>query len=814
VKGEIVQTIFQDLRYGVRLLLRRPAFTLIAIVTIALGIGANTAIFSLVSAVLLRPLPYEEPERLVMVWEDASFIGFPENSPAPANYADWKAQNSVFEDIAAYGHAGFDLTSDGEPEKVSGNAVSASFFPLLGVKPQLGRTFLPEDEKPGATKVVVLAHRLWESRFGGDSGIIGRSILLDNESYTVIGVMPANFQHGPTYLRLWVPMALTPEELADRDNHYLEVIARMKPGVTVEQADSEIKTIMAGIARDYPEDAGQLGAYVKPLRSQLTGQVRLPLILLMAAVGLVLLISCANVAGLLLARAAARSKEIAVRAALGAGRLRIVRQLVTESLVLASMGGLLSLLVAAYSFEFLRQFIPPEMSLLTSLKMDARVLVFTLLISLVTGVVFGLTPALQAAKVDLNEALKQGGGRSGFAKGQRRMRSALVVAEVAIALVLLVGAGLLIQTLYELQGQYSVMHPDQVLTIRTALSDPKARDHTRRSVFFDRVLERVQSLPGVVAAGYTTSVPLAWKGGSNGITIEGRQREPGVVLDAVHRQISSDYFKTMGVELRAGRYFTDRDDAKSMPVAVVNETMARLYWPGEDALGKRFSFGGSGPESPLRTIVGIVADVRQMGVDMPVKAEMYFPYWQVKTHRWYAPRDLAIRASVDPKSLVPAVSQAIHDVDPTQPVSSVATLAEVLGEDTKARQMGMTLLTAFASLALLLASLGIYGVLSFFVTQHAPEIGVRLALGAQRSDVMGLVLKRGMKLALLGIVIGAAGALVLTRLIRALLFGVTATDPLSFVAGALILLSVALLACWVPARRAAKVDPMIAMRYE
>lgn len=803
-----------DMRFAIRMLARKPGFTLVAVVIMALGIGANTAIFTLVRAVLLQPLPFHEPGRLVMVWEDATFIGFPRNTPSPANYGDWKAQNEVFEDMAALDTRSFDLTGDGEPEKVSAYGVTAAFFPLLGVRPALGRIFLSEEDKPGANKVAVISYRLWQSRYGGDPNIIGRDVLLTGEKHTVVGVMPASFQFLESYIGIWVPLAMPQEEMARRDDHYLQVVARTKPGVTLDQAQANIKTIMAGIAHDHPEEAGMLGAYVVPLSEELTGETRRPLALLLVAVAFVLLIACANLANLLLSRAMGRSKEIAVRTALGARRSQLVRQLLTESIVLSSAGGVAGVLVALWSFAFLRQLIPPGLTLFADLRIDPTVLVFTFALSVATGIVFGLAPAIQASRTDLNEALKQSGGRTTLSVGNRRLQSAMVIGEVALAMVLLVGAGLLIQTFARLQNQYAGIRPESVLTVRTGLREAKYKDQSRRSAFYEQVLERVNALPGVVASGYTTSVPLEWKGGTNGITVEGRPEESGVVYDANHRQITNDYFKAIGIALREGREFNESDNAESAPVVIINEAMAHGYWPSEPALGKRFKHGRAESNRPWMTIVGIVADVRQMGIDAPVKAEMYMPYRQAGSQYWYAPRDLVIRASVDPISLATAVTARVREVDPDQPVSNIRTMEQVLGEEFQQRRTGTTLLGVFAALAMLLAALGLYGVLSYFVTQRTPEFGVRMALGAQTADILRLVLARGMSLALAGVVIGLAASFALTRLMQSLLFEVNASDPATFAAIAALLALVAFAACYIPARRATKVDPMVALRYE
>ena len=788
-----------------------------ALLSLALGIGANTAIFSLINAILLKPLSFHDPDRLVMVWEDASFAGFPRNTPAPANYADWKAQSKTIEDFSATAWRDFNLTGDGGPEKVMAFGVTANFFALLGIKPLLGRSFLPEEDKSGANNVVVISHRLWQSRFGGERSIIGKDILLNNEKFKIVGVTPAGFQFLESYIDLWVPIALTQEELANRGSHYLTVIARMKPGITFKQANTEIQTIQQRIARQYPA-ASRIGAYLLPLREQLTGDVQRPLIVLMVAVGFVLLIACANIANLLLSRAANRYKEIAIRNALGANRLRIVRQLLTECFMLSFVGAGFGLLLALWSFDFLRQMIPAEMILSTELKIDLYVLGYTVIISVITGVIFGLAPALRATKIDLNEALKQAGGRTGLGTGNRRLRSALVVGEVSLAIVLLVGAGLIIQTFYKLVDQYSGFRPDNLLTLRTSLPMKKYEEHARRVAFYDQVLERVKSLPGVVSVGYTTSVPLSWKGGASGFVIEGRSAKEmiamGLSFDANHREVSSDYLKTMNIPLRRGRYINESDSIDSMPVAVINETMARQYWPNVEALGKRFKIGDPDSQVPWMTIVGIVADHPQMGLDVPVKAEMYLPYRQVSNHPWFAPRDMAIRTTVDPRSIVSAVRSEVFAVDPTQPISSVDTMSELLEKETVNRRIGMVLLTAFAGLALLLASLGIYGVLSYFVAQQTAEIGLRLALGAKTRDIFGLVMKKGMGLVLLGIAIGLVASLALMRLISSLLFGITATDFRTFGAIAILLTTIALLACIIPARRATKVDPMVALRYE
>jgi putative ABC transport system permease protein len=815
-----METLWQDLRYGFRTLSRSPGFTAIALLSLALGIGANTAIFSVVNAVLLKPLPFTDPERLVMVWEDQSAIGFPRDDVAPANFVDWRMQQSVFEDMAALTWKSFNLTGDGEPERILAQGVTASFIPLLGVQPVLGRVFSAEEDNPGAGNVAILSYGLWQRRYGGDRAVLGREILLNGEKYAVVGVMPSGFQYMQGDIAMWVPAALTQDQFSDRDNHYLTVLARTKHGVSIDQAQADIQTITQRIARDYPDDAAGLSSVVVPLREQLAGKVRRPLVMLVVAVAFVLLIACANIASLLLSRAVVRRKEVAVRTALGASRWRIVRQLLSESLLLALIGGAVGLLIVAWSFTLLRQLIPDGMVLSTNLKIDLPVLGYAMSVSFLTGIVFGLAPALNASGIDLNKALKEGTSRASAGVAGNKLRGAFVVAEIALALVLLIGTGLMIRTVFNLRNQYSMFHPEKLLTLRTILPDNKYRDlreyvtkeHSRRVAFYDQVLQEVSALPGVVSAGYTTSAPLVWKGGATGFIIENRQPDPAVPTNAIHRQVSAAYFQTMGIGLRKGRYFDDRDVQQSLPVAIINETMAHSYWPDEDPLGRRFKLGV--PNAPWLTIVGIVADVRQMGMDVPVKAEMYLPYRQIASHPWYGPRDLVVRTAGDPLKLVPAVRQVIRRVDPDQPVSNVATMEELLTRETGSRRLGMILLSTYSGLALLLAALGIYGVLSYVVAQQTPEIGVRLALGAASRDILGMVLKRGASLVFIGVTIGALAAFALTRLMGSLLFGVSATDPVTFVGIALLLTVVALAACWFPARRATKVDPMVALRYE
>jgi putative ABC transport system permease protein len=757
-------------------------------------------------------LPFHDPDRLVMVWEDAAKIGFPRNTPAPANYADWKAQNQVFEDMAAINWRTYNLTDEGEPEKVEAQGVTSNFFPLLGVKPELGRVFTQEEDKPDGNKVAVVSHGLWQRRFGGDPAMVGKEILLEGQKRTVIGVTPPGFQFLSKETGLWVPMAFSPQELANRGGHYLTVVARMKPGVTLQRAGADVAAITQRINRDHPSPGFELGSVVISLREQLAGDVRPALIVLLVAVGFVLLIACANIANLLLSRGAARYREIAVRSALGAGRNRIVRQLLTESVLLAVAGGVSGLLFAWLSFSFLKQIIPNGMAFNAGVRIDARVFGFTLLLSLLTGIIFGLAPALQAAKVDLNEALKQSGGRVGTGLGHRRLRSALVVIEVALALVLLVGAGLLIQAFLRLRALDIGVNPKNVLTLRTSLPRNKYGDLPKRDAFYRQTLERVRALPGVVSAGYTTAVPLTWKGGTNGFTVEGREEGPG--QDAQSRQVSTGYMETMGVKLRQGRFFDDHDDAQSQLVAIINETMARQFWQGENALGKRFRPYSDDFQNRWVTVVGIVGDVKEMGLEAPAKAEMFFSYQQLPKTLWNMPRDLIVRTTGDPMSVAAAARQAVWSVDPSQPVSNIRTMDEILAEEVAQRRIGMTLLAAFAALALALASLGIYGVLSYSVAQRTQEIGIRMALGAGRKDVLRIVLADGMRLATAGVAIGLGVSFALTRLMTGLLFGVSASDPRTLGGVTLLLITVALVACFIPARRATKVDPMIALRYE
>ncbi|MGA2736565.1 MAG: ABC transporter permease [Bryobacteraceae bacterium] len=817
-----MRTFIQDLRYGLRLLARSPGFTAIALLTLTLGIGATAAIFSVVDAVLLRALPYRDPQRLVTVFEDDSEVGFPRNTPAPGNYADWKAQTQIFDDVAAAAEYGryhvFNLTGDtggdaGEPEKLQSASVTQNLFSVLGAKPALGRVFRPEEDRPGRPHVVLIGYGLWRRRFAGDPGIVGRAIVLNGEKYTVVGVMPAGFAHPSTSADIWTPMALTPDQLADRGNHYLEVVARLRPGVTLAQANAGLQVLCKRLARAYPDtNAGIRRFFAEPLQDTYTQGARTGLIVLMAAVSFILLIACANIANLLLARATGRQREIAVRTALGAARSRIVRQILTESALLAAGGGLLGILLADWCFNFLKNLIPVDLSRSVSLSLDPGVLAFAVAISLASSFLFGMAPALQVSRIELNGVLKEGGrGSSGPRRGI--LRNLLVVGEVALSLMLLVASGLLLQSFAKLRGIDPGFRADHVLTVRVDAPVTNYGEFAKRSAFFQRVLERVRALPGVQAAGFTSALPLTWEGGSSGFTPEGVAARPDLPWSANNRVVTPGYFEAMRISLRRGRLFQDGDGADAPPVAIVNETMARKFWPNQDALGKRFKFGDAGDKTPWLRIAGIVGDVRQMRLNDPPRQEMYFPYWQAKDN-WMVLRDLAIHTSGDPLTMAGAVRQAVSSVDPDQPVSNVMTLDGLLDQEVAQRRVQAALLGGLAALALILACIGIYGVLSYLVTQRTREIGVRVALGASAADVFRTVAAEGMILAGIGIAAGLAGALALSRLLGSLLFGVSAGDPLTYAAAIAVFGVVALAACYFPARRAARVDPMVTLRYE
>ncbi|HEY9284983.1 MAG TPA: ABC transporter permease [Pyrinomonadaceae bacterium] len=816
-RTNVFADLWHDSRYAARVLLKNPGFTAVAVVALALGVGANTAIFSVVNTVLLRPLPYRDPDRLVTVWEDDTKGGFPKDTPAAANYIDWRDQNRVFEGMAAIADQSYNLTGVGEPERLDGRRVSASLFPLLGVEPELGRAFLPQEDAPGANRVAVLSHGLWRRRFGGDPKIVGRPINLNGEAHEVIGVMPAHFQFPGPKDQLWTPIAFTQQQAANRGQHYLQVVARLKPGVTVEQAQAEMATIAARLQQQHPEENANLGATVVPLHEHLVGNIRPALLVLLGAVGFVMLVACANVANLLLARAAVRQKEIAVRVALGASRPRLVRQFLTESLLLAALGGAVGLLLAVWGVGLLKTFIPENVSQVRSISVDARVLGFTLLVSLLTGLIFGLAPALQASSFNLNETLKEGGRDSAQGSRGNRARALLVVAEVAVSLVLLIGAGLLINSFMRLRGVDPGFASGNLLTMSVQLPREKYPDYQRRAAFYDEMVSRVEALPGVKSAAVTNWIPLVFQGDSITIGIEGRPdpapgqgKRPGVVTRAVHPH----YFRTMGIRLLHGRALDVRDRADTPNVAVISEAMARRHWPGEDPVGRRIT---PGPATSTNaddwiTVVGVAQDVRQVELGAEPKPQMYVPYaqgWSV-----FAPRYLIVSTSVEPMTLASAVRGAVWSIDADQPVSDARTMEEVLSASLARQRFSTLLLGIFAGVALLLAAVGIYGVMSYSVAQRTHEIGVRMALGAQRRDVLKLAVGQGLKLILIGVGVGLVAAYGLTRVMESLLFGVSATDPVTFAAISLVFVGAGLLASYVPARRATKVDPMIALRYE
>jgi putative ABC transport system permease protein len=804
-----------DLRYGARMLWKNPGFTAVAVVALALGIGANSAIFSVVNTVLLRPLPYREPSRLVMVWEHDAKHGYPNDTPAAANYFDWRDQNQVFEGMAAMADQSFNLTGAGEPERIDGKRVNANLFELLGVAPQHGRAFAAEEDRPGANKVVLLSHALWQRRFGSDAGVVGQTLTLNGEAHTVVGVMPADFQFPDRQAELWVPIAFTQQEAANRGRHYLEVVARLKQGVTLEQARAEMSTIAARLQQQYPEQNTDLGASVVPLHEHLVGDIRPALLVLLGAVGFVLLVACANVANLLLARAAGRQKEIALRTALGASRLRLVRQFLTESVLLAALGGVVGLLLSVWGVTLLKSFIPENISQVKAIAVDARVLGFTVLVTLLTGLVFGLAPAFQASRFNLNETLKEGGRDAAAARGGNRIRGLLVVAEVAVSLVLLVGAGLLINSFLRLRNVDPGFRTDNLLTMSVVLPQQKYPDHARRTAFYTDMIRRVEQLPGVRSASVTNWIPLVMQGDSIGVTIEGQPAPvpgQGKLPVIVTRVIGPHYFGTMGIQLLEGRVFEEgRDRADSPCVIVVGESVAGKYWPGESAVGKRIAPGR--PESPEDwcQVVGVVKDVRQRELSSEPNPLMYLTYEQAG---FFAPRYLVVSTEGDPLALAGTVRKTVWEVDRDQPVSNVSTMEGVLSESIARQRFSTLLFGVFAAVALVLAAVGIYGVMSYSMAQRTREIGIRMALGAQRRDVLRLAVGQGLRLVAVGVAVGLAGALTLSRVMSGLLYGISATDPATLVTISLILVAVALLASYIPARRAAKVDPLIALRYE
>lgn len=798
-----MDTLLKDLRYSLRSLLKRPAFTAIAVLTLALGIGLNTAIFSVINAVLLRPLAYSNPSRL---------LTFRSNQSAP-DLADVEAQTRSFAKIGGEVRQALDYTAGNEPIQIQTGQVTGGYFEALGVKAERGRVITSADDKTGAPFVVVLGQTLWRQQFNSDPQIIGKTIPLSGNVYTIIGVMPAGFSSPRDNSEAWTPVHVSNPVAANfRGVHFLRTYMRLADGVTIEQARAETQVVDQNLAGQYPADNKNRASVLLPLQERIVGQSRQSLLVLFASVSLVLLIACANFANLLLARSAEREREFVIRAALGAGRWRLIRQLLTESVLVSLAGGAIAVLLAIWGTNLLVWLKPENLPRLQEIGVDLRVLGFTFGISLLTGVIFGLLPAWTASRGGVSEALKEG-GRSATAGGARqRLRSAFVVAELAIALVLLIGAGLLIKTFWNLRSVAPGFNPERMLTMRVELPEARYKDIPKQTRFRTQALASINSLPGVEAA-MVSELPLSGDALDHDFLIENRPPiAPGDEPSLQTRSIMGDYFHTMQIPLRAGRDFGPQDFTDNAPlVGIANEAMVRTYFKDEDPIGKRVRWARD-PQINWITIVGVVGDVKHFGLDLPEAPGLYSPYTQANSwKRWMT---FVARTQSDPGVMGPAVKQQIWKVDPQLPITKFQTMNEVAASSFAARSFNMLLLAIFAGLALALAAVGIYGVMSYAVTQRTQEIGIRMALGARAPDVLRLIIKSGMTMTLIGVVIGVAGAVALTRVMSTLLFGVTPTDKLTFAAVSLVLIVVALLACYLPARRATKVDPMEALRYE
>jgi putative ABC transport system permease protein len=816
--GGLLETLSQDLRYAGRMLARRPGFTAVGVLTLALGVGANTAIFSVVEAVLLRPLPYRHAGRVVMVWESHRLKEGKRNVISPANFIDWRDQARSFDEMATFVDLPMGLTGAGEPEEVPAQLATPNLFALLGVNAELGRTFMPEDLKAGELpNVAILSHGLWQRRFGGAPDVLGRTISLNGRPVTIVGVMPPGFKwfvkensHSGKPADLWMPFSLDPYSDRSKSGRFAQAVGRLAPGVPLEKAQAEMDTIASRLERQYVEHDKGWGVILVPLRDQLAGEIRPALLVLLGAVGFVLLIACVNVANLLLARAAGRHKEIAIRSAMGAGRRRIIRQLLTESLLLSLLGGALGLLLSLWCVKALVALSPENLIGEGEVGLNLPVLAFTLGASLLTGILFGLAPALEASRVKLNESLKESSrGTAGSPRG-RRLRDVLIAAEVGLALVLLVGAGLMVRSFVRLQGVDPGFDARNLLTLRVALPSVKYMDDAKVNLFFRQAVASLRTLPGVSTASAVSELPFASLGTATSFTIEGRPApDPGEKLSTELRVVDEEYFRTMRIPVLAGRTFTPQEEVADRKVCVINQAMARTYFPSENPVGKRVIVVMSPDPTPTE-IIGVVGDARYTRLEGDLRPMVYWPPAELS----YSSMTLILRTKGDPEDLAGPARRAIQAIDKDQPVADVRTMEDWLSESVARARFGTLLLGAFALLALTLAAVGIYGVMSHSVAQRQNEIGVRMALGARAGDVLWLVIRQGLARVLVGVGLGLLGALALTRVLSSLLYNVSATDPLTFVGLALLITAISWIACYLPARHAARVDPLIAMRYD